>query len=210
MHLGMDDFGFLLLWVCWTAWFYTLMLFCCLVSKLCPTLLYPWDFPGKNTGVGCHFLLQEIFPIQGLNPVSSIGRWILYHWATRKAPIHLFAVQSVSRVRLFVKLWTAACQASLPFIISRSLLRLMSIELVMPSNHLILLLLPSIFPSIRVFSNELAFCIIGQSIGASASASILPVNIQGWFPLGLTGLISLLSKELSRVFCSTTVRKHHN
>ena len=67
-----------------------------------------------------------------------------------------------------------------------------------PSNHLILchpLLLPSLFSSIRVFSHESALCIrFGQSIGASASASVLPMNIQSWFPLGLTGLISLLSK----------------
>ena len=88
----------------------------------------------------------------------------------------------------------------------------MSIESVMPSNHLILccplLLLPSIFPNIRVFSSELALCIRYQSIGVSASASVLPMSIQGWFPLRLTGLISLLSKELSGVFSSTTVRRH--
>ena len=68
------------------------------------------------------------------------------------------SVQSLSRVRLFATTWTAACQASLSITNSRSLLKLMSIESVMPSNHLILchplLLLPSIFPSIRVFSNE--------------------------------------------------------
>ena len=80
--------------------------------------------------------------------------------------------------------WTAACQASLSFIISQSLLKLMPIDSVMPSNHLILchplLLLPSIFPSIRVFSNQLALCINGgQSIGTSALASVLPMNIQG-------------------------------
>ena len=88
----------------------------------------------------------------------------------------------------------------------------MSIELVMLSNHLILchplLLLPSICPSIRVFSNELAFRIRGQSIGASTLASVLPMNIQGWFLLGLTGLISLLSKGLSRVFSSTTIQRY--
>ena len=70
----------------------------------------------------------------------------------------LVAVQSLSRVRLFVTPWTAACQASLSFIISQSLIKLMSIESVMPSNHLILchwpFLMPSIFPSIRVFSSE--------------------------------------------------------
>ena len=69
-------------------------------------------------------------------------------------------------------------------------------------------LLPSVFPSIRVFSVSWLFASGGQSIGASASASILPMNIQGWFPLGLTGLISLLSKGLSRVFSSTIIQKH--
>ena len=63
-------------------------------------------------------------------------------------------------------------------------------------------------PSIRVFSSELAFRIRGQSIGASALASVLPMNIQGWFLLGLTGLISLLSKGLSRVFSSTTIQQY--
>ena len=108
--------------------------------------------------------------------------------------------------------WTAAHQAYLSFTISWSLLILMTIELVMPSHHLILclslLLLSSIFPSIGVFSNELAFCIGGQSIGASASASVLPMSIQGWFSLGLTDLISLLSKGFSRVFSSITIWKH--
>ena len=104
--------------------------------------------------------------------------------------------------------WTAAHQASLSITSSRSLVKLMSIESVMPSNHLILrrplLLLPSIFPSIRVFSNQSVLRIRWPK----ASASALPMNIQGWFPLGLTGLISLQSKGLSRVFSSTTVQKH--
>ena len=104
--------------------------------------------------------------------------------------------------------WTAACQASLSIITSWSLLKLMSIKSVMPSNHLILchplLLLPSIFPSIRVFFNDPD----GQSTGAAASASVLPMNIQDWFPLGLTGWISLQSKGFSKVFPNTTVQKH--
>ena len=82
----------------------------------------------------------------------------------------------------------------------------------MPSNHLILchplVLLPSIFPSIRVFSNDPVLCIGGQSIGASASALVLPMNIQDWFPLGWTGWISLQSKGLSGVFSSTIIRRH--
>ena len=121
------------------------------------------------------------------------------------------SVQLLSPVWLFATPWTTACQASLSFTVSQRLLKLMSIELVMPSNHLIryhLLLLPSVFPSIRVFSSESALCISGQSIGASASASVLPMNIQDSFPLGLTSLISLQSKGLSRVFSSTTFWKH--
>ena len=119
--------------------------------------------------------------------------------------IYIFVVvQSLSRVQLFVTSWTATHQASLSFTISQNLLKLMSIELLRPCNHLILccplLFVPSLLLSIRVFSNELALCIsIGQSIGASASVSVLPMNIYGWFPLGLTGLISLLSKGLSSV-----------
>ena len=110
-------------------------------------------------------------------------------------------------------------QTSLSFTISRSLFKLMAIESAMPSDHQIfscpLLLLPSIFPSIRIFSKELCFfpksqlfAFSGQSIRASASASVFPMNIQGWFSLGLTGLISLLFRELSRVFSSTRVQTH--
>ena len=94
---------------------------------------------------------------------------------------------------------------------SLSLLRLMSIMSLMPSNHFILcrplLLLPPIPPSIRIFSNESALCIRWPSIGVLPSASVLPMNIQGLFPLGLTRWISLQSKGLSRVFSNTTVQK---
>ena len=118
-------------------------------------------------------------------------------------PVKFQFVQSLSCVQLFMTPWTAACQASMSFTLSWSLLKLMSIESVMASNYLILccpfLLLPLIFPSIRVFFPlSQHFASGSQSIGASAS--VLPMNIQGWFPLGLTGLIFLLSKELSRVF----------
>ena len=88
------------------------------------------------------------------------------------------------------------------------------IESVILSNHLNLccplLFLPSFFPSIRIFSNSLSqlFASGGQSTGDSASASVLSVKIQGWSPLGLTCLISLLSREISRVFSSITVWKH--
>ena len=118
------------------------------------------------------------------------------------------SVQLLSRVRFFVTPWTAAHQASLSITNSQSLLKPMSIESVMPSNHLILcrplLLLPSIFPSIRVFSNESVFTSGGQIIGVSASTSVLPMNIQDWFPLGSTGWTSSQSKGLSSLL------QHHN
>ena len=126
--------------------------------------------------------------------------------------IYFVVVQLLSCVRLFVTRWTVAQQASLSITSSCILLKLMSIESGKPSNHLILchplLLLPSIFFSIRVFSNKSALRSGGQSIGASASASVLPMKVQGWFPLGMTGLISLLLKGLSRVFSNITVQKH--
>jgi len=94
----------------------------------------------------------------------------------------LSSVQSLSRVRLFATPRTAARQASLSITNSQSLLKIMSIEVVMPSNHLIfcrpLLLLSSIFPGIRVFSMSQFFTSGGESIGVSASASVFPINIQ--------------------------------
>ena len=105
------------------------------------------------------------------------------------------SVQSLSRVRFFETPWTAACQASLSFTISWSLLKLMSIELVMPSDQLILHRLLLLLPSMSwLFESG------GQRIGASASPSVLPMSIRGWFPLGFTDLTSLLSKGLSGVF----------
>ena len=122
------------------------------------------------------------------------------------------SVQSLSHVQLIVTPWTTACQASLSITSSQSFPKLMSIELVMPSNHLILchplILLLSIFPSIRIFSNESALYIRWPKYGVSASTSVLPINTQDWFPLGWTGWVSLLYKGLSRVFCSSTVQKH--
>ena len=120
--------------------------------------------------------------------------------------ISLSSVQSLRHVQLLATPWTAAHQASLSFTISWSLLKLISIESVMPSSYLILchplLFLPSIFPS-GLFASG------GQSIGASTSASVLPMTMQVRFPLGLTFLISLLSQGLSRVFSNITVQRHH-
>ena len=127
-------------------------------------------------------------------------------------PFQFNSVQSLSRVQLFVTPWTAACQASLSITNSWNILKLMSIESVMPSNHLILCCpfsscLQS-FPASESFPVTQFFTSGGQSTGVSASASVLPMNIQDWFPLGWTGLISLLSRGLSRVLSNTTVQKH--
>ena len=120
--------------------------------------------------------------------------------------------QSLGCVWLFVTPWTAARQSSLSITHSQSLLKLTSIELVMPSNHLSLchplLLPPSIFPSIMVFSNESALCIRWPNYW-SFNFSISPSNeYSGLISLGWTGWISLQSKGLSRVFSNTTVQKH--
>ena len=126
--------------------------------------------------------------------------------------IQFSSVQLLSRVQLFATPWTAARQASLSITNSQSLLKLMSIESVMPSSHLILcrplLLLPPIPPSIRVFPMSQLFAWGGQSTGVSASASVLPMNSQDWSPLEWTDWISLQSKGLSRVFSNTIVQKH--
>jgi len=122
------------------------------------------------------------------------------------------SVQSLSHVQLLAIPWTAAHQASLSMTNSGSSLKLMSIESVKPSNHLMLchplLLLPSIFPTSGCFPVSQFFVSGGQGIGLSASASVLPMNIQDCFPLGWTAWISLQSKVLSRVFFNTPSQKH--
>ena len=119
------------------------------------------------------------------------------------------SVQSLSCVPFFVTPWTAARKSSLSITSPQSLLKLMSIESVMLSKHLSLchpfLLLPSIFPSIRVISNESVLPTGGKSNGVSASASVLPMNIQDRFPLGLTNLISMQYKGLFK-----SLLQHHS
>ena len=109
--------------------------------------------------------------------------------------------------------WTAACQCSLFFTVSRSLLKLMFAESMMLWMYLIfcfrLLLSPQSFPASGSFKVSQLFPSGGQIIRASVSASVPRMNIQDRFPLGWTGLISLQSKGLSRVFSSITVQKHH-
>ena len=127
------------------------------------------------------------------------------HWRSVSTLPLACVVQSLSSVRLFAMPWSAACQSP-SFAISWSLLKLMSIQPshpVTPSSSC-----PWSFPASGPFSMNWLFPSGGQSIGVSASASVLPVNIQDWFPLWWTGWISLQSKGLSRVFSNTTVRKY--
>jgi len=118
---------------------------------------------------------------------------------------------SVTKLCLtFVTPWMAACLASLTFTVFQSLLKLMSIESVMPSNHLILC--RPLLSCLQSSPASGSFPIVVSSHQVAkvlrASVSGLPMNIQDWFPLGLTGLISLQSEELSRVFSNTTVQKN--
>ena len=130
----------------------------------------------------------------------------------RKPIRKLSSVQSLSHVWLFVTPRTIARQASLSITNPRGLLKFMSSESVMPSSHLILwcpLLLPlQSFPASGSFQMSQFFTSGGQSTRASASASVLPMNNQDWFPLGWTSWISLQSKGLSRAFSNTSVQKH--
>ena len=131
---------------------------------------------------------------------------------TLLAGLQFSSVQSLSCVRLFVTPWTAACQASLSITNAQSLLKLMSIKSVMPSKDLILsrplLLLSSIFPSIRVFSNESLLHMKWPKYW-SFSFSISPSNeYAGLISFTIDGLISLRSKQVSRIFTNTTVQKH--
>ena len=126
--------------------------------------------------------------------------------------LNIYSAQSLSRVQLFATPWTVACQDSLSITSSQSPPKPMSIELVMPSNHLILccplLLLSSIFPSIRVFPVSQVFTSDVQSIGVLSLASVLLMNTQDWSPLEWTSWTSLQSKGLTRVFSNTTAQKH--
>ena len=130
-----------------------------------------------------------------------------------KTKINKFSsVQSLSRVWLFATPWIAARQASLSITNSQSSLRLMSIESVMPSSHLIpchpFSSCPQSLPASESCPMSQLFTWGGQSTGVSTLASFLPKNTQGWSPSEWTGWISLQSKGPSRVFSNTTIQKH--
>ena len=159
----------------------------------------------RKYNIGARHYYQTSFLYFTRVSVSWEGRTVL-----SAVFIRLF-VQFLSRVWLCARTpWTAARQASLSFTIFRSLLKLMSVESVLPSNHLILcrplLLPPSIFPSIRVFLMSQLFASSGQSV--RASASILPIYIWDWFPSGLSGLISLQFSMCVYIYISVCVLSH--
>ena len=191
---------------------------CSVVSDfLQPHGLYsPWNSPGQNTGMSSLSLLQGIFPTQGLIPGLPHCRRILYqlrHKGSLREISTQYSLEGLTKAlrlwspdaksRLIAIPWTAACQASLSFIISQSLLKVMSIESVMPSNHLILchpLLLPSVFPSIRFFSNESALHIRWPKYW---SFSISPFNEYSGLISFRTDWFDLL--PVSRALSSITV-----
>ena len=173
-------------------------------SPLCSWFIYPpaVDFPFES--LTRHLKFGSTY--------TKLNSWSSHNQIYSFNRFPYVVVQSLSHVWHIVIPGTAACQVSLSFTISQSLLKLMSLESVMPSNHLILggplLLLPSVLPSIPVFLMSLPFTSCGKSIGVSYSVPVLP--IQGWFPFIFTGLISLISlmyEGFSRVFSNITVWK---
>ena len=168
-------------------------------------------FECVNNSPGCPSTTSYLSFFQDLS-TPCYHKWCCHGYPCFSS-VQFSSVQSLSHVWLFATPWTAAHQASLSITNSQSLPKLMSIDSVMPSNHLILccppLLLPSIFPASGSFPVSQLFESGGQSIGVSASISVLPMNTQDWSPLGWTGWIFLQSKGLTRAFSNTTVQKHH-
>jgi len=146
---------------------------------------------------------------------TIVKKWKQCKYPTTDAWEYVVYAQSqfsCSVVSNFATPWDAARWASLAITNTQNSFKLISTELVMPSNHLILCCpFSSHFQSFlasRSFPLSQFFASGGQSIGVSAWASVLPVNIQDWFPLVCTGWISLQSKGLSRIFSNTTAQKH--
>ena len=124
-------------------------------------------------------------------------------------PITLLQFSCKVGVRIFVTPWTAACQAPCPSPTPRACSNSYpSSHPTISSSVIPFSSYPQSFPASGSFQVSQFFASGGQNIGASASTSVLPMNIQDWFPLGLTSLISLQPKELSGVFFNTTVQKH--
>ena len=144
-------------------------------------ILCSWDFPGKNMGVGCYFLLQGIFPIQGSNSYLLLGRWILYHWATS---VQFSSFQSLSRVQLFVTPLIIARQASLSItnsgVHSNSRPSSRWCHPAISSSVIPFSSCPQSLSASESFPMSQLFTWGGQSTGVSASVSFLPRNTHGW------------------------------
>ena len=144
-------------------------------------------------------------------PIGCLISYIFWRLFSEPS-VQFSSVQSLSCVRHFSTPWITARQASLSIPNFRSSLKLMSIKSVMPSSHLIFCRpfssCPQSLPASGSFPMSQLLLRSGQSIGVSASASVLPMNTQDWSTLGWTGWISLQSEGLSRVFYNTTVQKH--
>ena len=191
--------------------------------------LCSWDFPGKNTGGGSHSLLQRIFLTQGSNPGLLNCTWILYHLSHQGSPWNEQENINSSGVKCSeLECFRCLVAQSCPTLCDHHWLQQtrppcpsLSPRICSNSCPLNWWCHPSIssslipfssclqsFLALRSFPMSWLFPLGGQTTGASASVSVLPMNIQDWFPLGLTGLISLLSKGCSIVLHSTTVQKH--
>ena len=159
-----------------------------------------WDLPISGT--------EPVFPVLAGGPftIEPSEKPYLYFWTK------FFCCLVTQSCPTLCDPWTATCQASMSFTVSWSLLKLMSFESgCHPTFSTSVVLLSSClqsFPASGSFPKSQLFAAGGQSIRASALALILSMNIQDWFPLGLTELNSLKSKGLSKVFCNTTVWKH--
>ena len=210
---------------CLFIWLYQVIVVACEIflrscgSFCCSSLILIMDY-GLRCFVECGILV----PRPGIEPVSPVLQSRFLTTGPPGKP-HIFSycfltiftvlVQLLSLVQLFAISSTVAHQAPLSSTLSQSFLKLMSIELVMLSNHVILchpssLLAFNLSQHTGFFPVSQLFASGGHSIGASASASVLPMNIQGLFLLRLNGWISLQSKGLSRVFSSTTLQKHQS
>ena len=156
----------------------------------------------------CHKACRILVPWPGIEPsLPTLETERLNHWTTREVTL-LFnrPVVSNSLKPYGLQHIRLPCPSSSPGVVQIHVHWVS--DAIQPSHPLFLLLLSSIFPSISVFSSQLALHIGGPSTGASASPSVLPMSIQNWSPLGFTGLISLQSKRLSRIFSNTTIWKH--
>ena len=184
------------------------------LASLKPSVSHSPAWTLEVPTVPCHVALSQVLLPCGSLFLQSKQEtlWLLILLKTLPEKVTLSSVQFLSCVWLYVTPWAAARQASLSITSSWSPPKPMSIELVMPSNHLILChpfsSCPQSFPASGSFPMSQHFASDGQSIGVSTSTSVLPLNTQDWSPLGWTCWISLQSKGLSRVFSNTTVQKH--